>query len=283
MANDNKPAATKQTSLVVSSADKFEKHKKIVEVNRGMLCEVMPPHARQSPDKIFRCVTAAIMKEPKLLDCSPASILLSTAQACVLGFEPNTIQQLAFIVPFGNVAQLIVGWRGLRVLTLNSGEVADIVARSVREKDVFKLVREPVEQCIHEEFDGPPSAAGEIRLYYSRAIWMDSRRDYERMFPEDVDKIRNAAPSKNSDAWVNHYPRMAQKTVLRRHCGRMTLKAELLAKATTFDARQEVGKLSRNDVEDIVGKNFVPVFDEMNGDVAEAPKDRGEALADKVG
>lgn len=274
-ANGNK----QQTAMVVSSADRFATLKKTVDVNRAMLLEVMPPHARQSPDKIFRCVTTAIMRDPKLLDCTPASILLATAQTCVLGLEPNTIQQLAFIVPFKNQAQLIVGWRGLRVLALNSGEVTDIVARPVYEKDIFKLVLEPEEKCIHEPFDGD---GGAITRYYSRALWADGRRDYERMYPAEIDKIRNAAPSKDSDAWVNHYPRMAQKTVLRRHCGRMTLKAELVMKATVFDARQEAGKLTRADVEDIVGKNFVPAFDEMTGEVPDEPKDRGDALADKV-
>lgn len=280
MANGNGTSAgNKSTAVVLSSADKMAQLKKTVDVNRNMLLEVMPPHARQMPDKIFRCVTTAIMRDPKLLDCTPASMLLATAQTCVLGLEPNTVQQLAFIVPFKNQAQLIVGWRGLRLLALNSGEVLDVVARPVYEKDLFKLVLEPEEKCIHEPFDGD---AGAITRYYSRALWADGRRDYERMFPHEIDKIRNASPSKDSEAWVNHYPRMAQKTVLRRHCGRMTLKAELVTKATTFDARQEAGKLTRNDVEDIMGKNFVPYYDEMAGETQEEPKDRGDALAEKV-
>lgn len=282
MANGN--GTGKSTALVRSSADKFALHKATIEKNRSFLVEVMPPHVRQNPDRILRCIITSITKDPNLLDCSPESMFLAAGQACVLGLEPNTIQQLSYIIPFGKVATFIPGWRGLVRLAKNSGEVTDMVARIRREKDVYKLVYEPEEKMIHEPFDGPDG--GNTVLYYSRAVLTDEeRRDYEVMYPSEVEAIRLGAVGKDSPAWKNHYPRMALKTVTRRHCGRLTLspeKSELLMKATALDEKQETGKLGRGDIEEIMGPQFAPIFDEATGEVIEEAKDRGEALAEKV-
>ena len=45
--------------------------------------------ARIKPDELLRCVTSAMSKTPELVQCSPLSIVLATAQAAsLLGIAP---------------------------------------------------------------------------------------------------------------------------------------------------------------------------------------------------
>lgn len=275
-------------ALVLSTPQKFEVIKSGLTNKRGDLVQLMPRHLQQNPDKLLRCVTTAISRTPELLDCSLQSIILATASSCALGLEPNTHLQLAYLIPFKNKkagnkleAQFMIGYRGIIRLAIQSGEVSSMRSRTVRGNDDFKL-----RYGLHEDIDHIPllnGPRGDVIGAYSVAVMRgDNGYDFEFMSREEIDGIRARSQSGNDGPWVTDFSEMARKTPTRRHGKRLPLSSELLAKAVTIDEKQDLGQVTRNDIEDVLGKGFVDVYDEMVGEVVEQPQDRGEALANKV-
>lgn len=102
-----------------------------------------------SPDRMIRLVTNAIDRTPRILECEPRSVLGAIMLCQAYQLEPNTPQQLAFLIPYarsvkvGNQWQKIyecqfqIGARGFRMLAYRSDRFERIVARAIREHDKF--------------------------------------------------------------------------------------------------------------------------------------------------
>jgi recombination protein RecT len=133
------------------------------------LAVVVPRHT--DPNKLVRLGLAAIMKDPNLLKCTPASLLLSLLQIASLGLEPNTPLQQAYLwgtknkkkikQPNGatietwvDEAQPIIGYRGYILLATQAGDLADVDADTVYEKDVLRVFRGTSPRIEHEPFQG---------------------------------------------------------------------------------------------------------------------------------
>src|SRR6187549_1559666 len=68
-------------------------------------------------------LTAAGEKNIKLKQCTPSSILTAMVACVQIDLIPNTIQGLAYLIPYGKEVQFQLGYQGLVELCYRSGEV----------------------------------------------------------------------------------------------------------------------------------------------------------------
>jgi phage RecT family recombinase len=103
-----------------------------------------------APERLLRLCINAVKKNPLLLKCDPQTVLGGMMTTAALGLEPNTIQQLAFLIPYGNnrkvgnewkkvyECQFQVGARGFVALAYRSPRVKSIQAEAIHENDLFE-------------------------------------------------------------------------------------------------------------------------------------------------
>lgn len=177
------------------------------------LAATLPRHI--SPARMIRVVLSAMQGTPKLLECTPNSVLLSIMRAASMGLEPDggPLGQ-GYLVPYGNTCQFIPGYRGLVKLARNSGEVADVWAEVIYEKDDFKYTLGLNPDLTHVRFDG--GDPGEMTHAYAVARFRDGERKFVVLNKREIEKIRDKSPAKNSGPWVEWPAEMWKKTAVRR-------------------------------------------------------------------
>ena len=103
-----------------------------------------------SPERLLRLCINAVKKSPLLLKCDSQTVLGAMMTTAALGLEPNTIQQQAFLIPYGNnrkvgtewkkvyECQFQVGARGFVTLASRSPRVKSLQAEAIHEGDLFE-------------------------------------------------------------------------------------------------------------------------------------------------
>lgn len=195
----------------------------LLEQSKGKLAEVMPRHL--TADRLMRVALAACTRTPALLKCSQASILQSIMQAAQLGLEPGSALGEAYLVPYRETCQLIVGYRGLISLARRSGQIASIEAHAVHAKDKFTC-RYGLDSILEHEPDWSEDPGAMVAVY-AVARLKDGAVQVEVMTKAQVDGIRKRSMASGSGPWVSDYEEMARKTVVRRLCKYLPLSIEL--------------------------------------------------------
>jgi recombination protein RecT len=194
---------------------------------------VIPKHL--TADRLLKVALTMILKTPTLSRCSQESLLSSLITFAELGLEPGPMG-LVYIVPFGDVATPIIGFKGLIELARRSGQLSSIEARAVHAMDRFDF-----RYGLEPKLEHVPSKAadpGPIEFVYCIARFKDGSYHVEVMSAAEVDKIRRGSRSGNSPAWKDHYEEMAKKTVVRRAAKYLPLSLEM-ARALEVDDEDE--------------------------------------------
>lgn len=87
-------------------------------------------------ERLIRTVSVAVERLPKLLDCDRQSLFNAAMSAAVLGLEVDGVTGQAFLIPFKNRAQLVIGYKGFNTLAARAG--ITITGAVVREGDLFE-------------------------------------------------------------------------------------------------------------------------------------------------
>lgn len=202
------------------------------------LRSVLPKHL--SAERLVKIALAATARDRKLMLCTPQSVLQSVMQASTLGLEPNSALGGAYLVPYGNVCQLIVGYRGLIDLARRSGQILSIEARVVHEREKFRIVFGINTILEHEPLlDG--TEPGKMLAVYAVAHLRDGGTQVEVMTRAQIEGIKNRSRSGGNGPWVTDYEEMARKTVVRRICKYLPLSVEI-AEALANEDRVESGE-----------------------------------------
>lgn len=179
---------------------------------------VLPAHL--PAEKLVRVCMNAISATPKLLNCDKTSLIKAVMASASLGLEPNGPLGHAYLIPFGNQVQFIVGYKGLLALARNSGEVQSISAHCVHEHDQFDFAFGLDERCEHVPALGE---RGAITHVYAVARFKDGGHYFDVMGVDQVEEIRNnsqgfryADKGKKDSPWHKHFEEMARKTAIRR-------------------------------------------------------------------
>ena len=179
-------------------------------------------------DRMIRVVLSAMTQAPKLLDCTPESVLLSVLRAAAMGLEPDggPLGQ-GYLVPYFNgktkrtECQFIPGYRGLVKLARNSGEIASVTAEVVYERDSFHYELGLDPKLTHKRNDEAPDP-GKLTHCYAVARFRDGEKEFVVLNAREVAKVRESSKAQ-SGPWFDHEPEMWKKTAVRRLCKMLPL------------------------------------------------------------
>lgn len=249
MATQNLP--TRSTAADIRSL--FEKSRKQMEM-------ALPKHL--TADRMLRVAMTSIQRTPKLLECTPQSLLACVMTCAQLGLEPDQFLGQAYLIPYGKTCTLIPGYRGYIALARRSGEVQTLSAQVVYSNDVFEL-----QYGTEDKLEHKPAMTGERGNpigAYCVIKYKDGGYSFDFMSAGDIEKIRKRSKAANDGPWVTDWDEMAKKTVIRRHIKLAPLSIEVQTAAVLED-RAIAGESQM----DLMGN-----LDDDVVDVTDEPEDR---------
>jgi len=205
---------------------------------KSQIALALPQHI--TPERLMRVALTEVRRTPALAKCKPESLLAAIMQCAQLGLEPGGGLGHAWLIPFKEEAQFIIGYRGMIDLARRSGQILSIEARAVYEADTFH-VSFGLEPDLTHEPAWDAADRGPLRFVYAVAKLKDGGFQFEVMSRAEIEKVRAQSKAGNNGPWVTHFEEMAKKTVIRRLFKYLPVSVEL-ARAVTLDEAAERGE-----------------------------------------
>lgn len=161
----------------------------------------------------------SIDENPVLLRCTPESLYKAIITAARYGLEIGGSLAQAYIVPYKDRAQLIIGYRGLIALVLRTGAATQVVAEAVREGDTFDRTMGIGGKITHIASKAPDRDEKPITHVYCQYLLANGNIVEDVMTRSEVNRhaeLYSKAASKADSPWNTAWLQMALKTVLRR-------------------------------------------------------------------
>lgn len=208
--------------------------KSLISKNIKAIASVLPKHL--TPERAMRIAYTALVKNPILGRCTQESLMNSIVESSSLGLEIGGPLRQATLIPFNNKrlgayeATLVVEYPGLINLAMNTGNVKNVSAYAVFEKDDFdyRLGLNPdIHHIPSNEVDpGPITHAYAVINYINGGV--DFEVIGERVAMDA--KGRSAAKFKKDSPWnkKEDQPAMWKKTAIRRLMNRVPKSSEKL-------------------------------------------------------
>lgn len=217
-----KETTQKQSTALLRMDPRASTIRDILIRSKEGLQQALPKHL--TAERMIRVAMTVIQKTPKLLECDKRSLIGAIVEASQLGLEPDGVLGHAYLVPYGNTCQLIVGYKGLIDLSRRSGTIKTIDARVVYEKDEFDFSYGLHPKCEHR----PSRLADPGKPIYVYAVGhlLNNGVQYEVMTVREVEAIRARSRASKNGPWVTDWEAMAKKTVLRRLCKLLPVSVE---------------------------------------------------------
>ena len=124
-----------------------------------------------------------IRRNPKLMECSPISLINSAMMIASFRFTPSSVAGEAYIIPYGGEATFQMGYQGYVVLFYRAG-IRAIQGEIVREKDTFTLVNGIPSHSIDPRLS--KEARGKAIGAYVRVVLPSGEPVYKYMNGEDI-------------------------------------------------------------------------------------------------
>ena len=238
---------------LVPAKQKIDTIRAFLEKSKSQIAMALPKH--MNADRLARIAMTSILRNPRLLDCTPQSLMGAIIQSAQLGLEPDDLRGEAYLVPFRNNkkgtidVQLIAGFKGLMDLARRSGKITAIYAEVVHVKDTFSY-RLGTDQFLHH-IKSDDMNPGEVIKVYALARFPNNQCQFLVLSLADVEKSRQRSKAKDSGPWETDFEAMAKKTALRQLCKYLPSSVELTT-AVALDERAEAG--IPQDLEVLVGE-----------------------------
>jgi len=200
------------------------------------ISDALPKHL--TPERFARVALMAINKTPALLNCTKPSLFQCLVDLGAMGLEPDG--RRAHLIPYGNVATLVVDYKGILDLIMRSGHVLSIHADVVCGGDVFEYDLGEIKQ---HKIDFRKDRGAVIAVYCMIRM-KDGSNKCEVMTKADVESIRSRSKAGKSGPWVTDWNEMAKKTVFRRASKWVPLSPEVRDQIEREDSHQFAGKAS---------------------------------------
>lgn len=218
-------------------------------------------------ERLTKQAVLACAREPKLLNCDRASVAMSVYQAAELGLDLALGQGQAYLVPYGQTCQLIIGYRGMVDIACRGGHIAAIEARIVRPQDEFALEYGTAPRIQHIP-NAPKSnqPQDDIVGAYAVAVRADGGRQFVHLWRDEINRVRQ-----RSGPWRDDYQAMAMKTAVRRLWKLLPLSAmgEAAQLAAEIDGQAEVLEMQYAEQRETARvqelDEVVPPLDEQGG------------------
>lgn len=244
-----------------------EQPKKTIETTLAMMeseiARALPKHMTAS--QFSRVVLTAIKSNPNLLtimEKNPVSILSAIMLAAQLGLDLTPSLGQAYLIPYGDKCQFQIGYKGLLMLVMRSGEVQSIEAHIVYDNDEFDFVISPTNPIFeHRPFVKGPR--GNPYLVYCLVRFKDGTSSVPNwMTVDELEEIRKRSKSPNNGPWVTDKLQMYKAKCVKRTCQLLPISIEIMKKINADET--EKTKLSPDIVSD--GEKSI-IFDQITGEV----------------
>ena len=181
------------------------------------------------PERFMRIAVTAITKNPKLAECTQASLMGCLLDLAQLGIEADG--RRAHLIPYGQTCTLIIDDKGIVELIKRGGDVVTIHADKVCKNDDFKVDMGEVKKHVIDY----SRDRGEAYAYYAYAKMKDGSIQTQVMTKAEVEKIRNGSRGKTGTPWTQHFDEMAKKTVFKRLSKWLPMLPEVAQKVDEID------------------------------------------------
>lgn len=237
------------------------------EYFKSQVALALPKHL--TPDRFVRVALTALLKTPKLNDCTTESVIQCMLNCSALGLEPDG--RRAHLIPYGNTCTLIVDYKGIVELAKRSGDVSNVFAQIVCDNDTFEWNNGEVNHRIDWRKD-----RGQMYAVYATVTFKDGTKQTDVMTKSEVEAIRKRSKSGNSGPWVTDFAEMAKKTVFRRVSKWITLSPEV------SDALEADDSQFQNQPHSVTSTVASPDFIGAPATTDDAPKKRAAKPAPKT-
>ena len=207
-----------------------------LEQYRERITKVCSKHI--TPDVVISSMNIALIRDPKLCECTTTSLLQAALNSAYIGLEVSGNNNIAFLMPFRkkikypnggedwvSESKLMPGYNGLIQLACRSPEILRFDLRTVYEGDYFDVQEGTVEQIEHTpNLDADRSKKG---LYWycivryanggNQFVWMNEAQVERIRGYSDAGKKRKAGKKVYGDTWEEegNYNEMAMKSCVR--------------------------------------------------------------------
>lgn len=230
-------------------------------------------------DKLVKLTIEALRRTPKIGDCDPMSVFNAMIQCATLGLEPNTVQQHAFLIPYGRECTFVIGYKGMADLARRHPSVVSIHSDVVYSDD--ELWTYEYGSGIHLRHKPGPRLGKPTHAYCY--VKLTDGEAFTVLPWTQVMKIRDGSQGWQSavkfgktakSPWHTHTDRMAAKTALRAlaNAGEMPMANEFLA-AIRVDERAGSNRLPEPGYNPLDDLTIEGDFDEVTGEVATEAED----------
>lgn len=209
----------------------------------------LPEHMNAT--RLLRIAMTELNINPRLKECTKASLIGSLLQCAQLGLEPGDKRGHVYLIPYQNKkqntleCQVQIGYRGMIDLCYRSDRVGYIFTECAYEKDIFEYEYGSNAHLKHipsEEED-----RGKFRGAYCKVKLTNGSEYIEFMPAYKIERIKGTSIAKLPDwkkgscPWIQHFDEMAAKTVLR-HSFKWLPSSIDLQRAITLDEEADRGE-----------------------------------------
>jgi recombination protein RecT len=215
---------------------------------RDEFYRVLPKHI--SPERFERAVANVLMNTPEMMAADPRLIFREISKVVGLGLMLDPQLGEAYLILGWNAKtrqkepQVRIGYKGLIKLAKQSGEILNIYAREVHEKDEIECLQGDENRLIHKPrlF----TDRGPVVGYYAVVKLRNGEIDFEPMSVQQIHEIRDRSDGWKafrdgkikSTPWSTDEGEMSKKTVLRRLQKRLTQSPDLVAAVAIEDSAE---------------------------------------------
>jgi recombination protein RecT len=185
----------------------------------------------------FKTALIAMYASGSLRSCTNDSIINAGLEALALGLNPSSKLGLVWFVPYSNKATLILGYKGMIQLIVQSGLYKSAVCVSVK-KSEFEYW-DPFNEILKVNAITDPDKRDEDETvgYYCMIKCLNG---FEKSLYWSKKQVKEHASNyspgyERSNFWRQHFDAMAQKTVLRQMIMRWGVKNDVLENAILTD------------------------------------------------
>lgn len=233
------------------------------EAFQNRMRQILPDFLK--PERIAGIAITELRNNQKLLNCDALSLVGAIIRAGQLGLDIDSMKGHAYLVPYKNECQLIVGYKGMLTLANRSGKLKSIEVQEVRENDFFEMEHGDNHGLRHK-ISPRRSERGQIIGYYAYAHLSNGGKMFEYMDQEEINEIKACSKSSNSysSPWTTFPVEMSKKTVVRRLCKYLALSPDMDG-AIGLDEMVDAGVQSENLKK--IGKTYAEELERNNSNV----------------
>lgn len=178
-------------------------------------------------------VISAVNSNPGLKKCEPMSVIQSAAIAAAMDLPITPGLGFAHIVPYGDVAQFQMGWKGFVQLAMRSGQYRTINAAPVFEGQI--KFRNPFTGEIEFDFEARSTNVIGYLLYFKL---LNGYEKFYYMTKEECEKHGKRYSKQyayGKGQWADNFEAMALKTVVKQGLSKYGILSVEMQKAIETD------------------------------------------------